>query len=381
MTTSGSQKLRWGILGTADIAQKNWLAILNSGNSVVTAVASRNAQRADDFVKRCQSCAPMPTLPKAFGSYDELIACKDIDAVYVPLPTALRKEWVLKAAAAGKHVICEKPCAANLEELEKMLQACRDQKGQFKDGVMFMHSPRLSAMREALEDPEALGSIRRITSAFTFRAPPEFYAANIRARSDLEPQGCLGDLGWYNIRFSLWAMRWQLPTQVSGRILAQSHDSSSHPSVLTEFSGELLFEEAVSASFFCSFLAQNQEWAHVSGTKGYLQVDDFVVPFAGEKTTFSIHNHEFVKSGCEFKMEPGVRQVSVAEHSQAHPDAQESNQFRDFAIQVQSGQLNDDWPTFALKTQAVMEACLTSARHGSQLITIDRIQSSLSQKV
>jgi predicted dehydrogenase len=238
------------------------------------------------------------------------------------------------------------------------------------DGVMFMHSRRLKSLRQALDDPEAIGAIRRITSAFTFCAPAEFYTGNIRAQPALEPQGCLGDLGWYNIRFSLWAMRWQMPVLVSGRILAQSHPADSRASVLTEFSGELLFQDGISAGFFCSFLAQNQEWAQVSGTKGYLQVEDFVVPFAGDHATFSIHNHQFLKSGCEFKMESGIRRVSIAEHSQAHSDAQESNQFREFTRQVQSGQLNEDWPAFALKTQAVMESCLASARRDSQPIPV-----------
>ena len=95
-------KLRWGILGTADIARKNWLAILNSGNGTVTAVASRDSARAEQFIRSCQSHAPMPVVPKAFGSYEQLLACPEVDAVYIPLPTGLRKHWVLRAAQAGK---------------------------------------------------------------------------------------------------------------------------------------------------------------------------------------------------------------------------------------------------------------------------------------
>jgi predicted dehydrogenase len=357
-----SDKLRWGILGTADIARKNWLAILNSGNNVVAAVASRDRERATGFIERCQSCAPMPTVPRAFGLYEELLSSSDVDAVYLPLPTALRKEWVLRAAAAGKHVICEKPCAANLVELQQMLEACQGHGVQFMDGVMFMHSKRLTSIRQALDDRVAIGGIRRITSAFTFCAPPEFFTGNIRAQPSLEPQGCLGDLGWYCIRFSLWAMGWQMPIQVSGRILAQSQTPGNPLPVLSEFSGELLFPDGASAGFFCSFLAQNQEWAQVSGTKGYLQVEDFVVPFAGDHAGYTIHNHEYRKNGCEFKMDAAVRRLNIPEHSQAHADAQESNQFRQFACQVQSGKLNQEWPDFALKTQRVMEACLDSAR-------------------
>lgn len=357
-----SDKVRWGILGTADIARKNWLAILNSGNSVVVGVASRDRDRARQFIQHCQSHAPMPDLPEAVGSYEELLVSKSVDAVYIPLPTGLRKEWVLRAAAAGKHVLCEKPCAPNLSDLQEMLEACRRNKVQFLDGVMFMHSARLARMRAALDDAEAIGSIRRITSAFTFAAPREFFRDNIRANSALEPHGCLGDLGWYCIRFSLWATGWQMPVQVSGRIPAQSERSDRSPGLLSEFSGELLFPGGASAGFFCSFLAQNQEWAQVSGTRGCLRLEDFVVPFDGSETVFEVNNHEFVKSGCEFKMKPQVRRFTIPERSQAHPSAQESNLFRNFGEQVRSGCLNERWPEWSLKTQTVMEACLESGR-------------------
>jgi predicted dehydrogenase len=359
MAASG---LGWGILSTADIARKNWLAILNSGNHVV-AVASRDLKRARRFIEFCQPHAPMPAAPRAFGSYEELLESPAVQAVYIPLPTGLRKGWVLRAAAAGKHIVCEKPCAANMQDLREMLEACKRHRVQFMDGVMFAHSHRLIPLRKALRDRSAMGSVRRITSAFTFCAPREFFAGNIRADPELEPHGCLGDLGWYCIRFSLWAMGWQMPRLVTGRVLAQKK-RRSRP-VITEFSGELLFDEGVSAGFFCSFLAQNQEWAQVSGTKGYVRIEDFVVPFDGDEVRFEVNKNEFVKNGCEFKMAPEVRQVTVSEHSQAHPTAQEANLFREFSRQVRSARLNKDWPEYALKTQAVMEACLKSARKGA----------------
>jgi|SRR6516164_6004985 len=358
------RRMGWGILGTADIARKNWLAILNSGNSVA-AIASRDLKRARRFIDTCQSHAPMPVLPRAFGSYDELLECPEVQAVYIPLPTGLRKEWVLRAAAAGKHIVCEKPCAANLQDLREMLAVCRRHQVQFMDGVMFMHSKRLVRLRKTLQDRNALGSIRRITSAFTFCASPDFFTNNIRAHPDLEPHGCLGDLGWYCIRFSLWAMGWKMPQFVIGRILAQHEQPNHRKNIISQFSGELVFDGEVSAGFFCSFLAQNQEWAQISGTKGYLRVEDFVVPFAGKKADFEVCNHQFVKSGCKFKMEPQIRRVSVGEHSHGHPSAQESYLFKEFTNVVRSGRLNDDWPQYSLKTQAVLEACLHSARQGS----------------
>src|SRR5689334_16733755 len=111
MTTG---KLRWGILSTAEIAQKNWKAILNSGNGTVTAVASRDGRRARDFVELCQREAPFEQPPQALASYEALLKAEELDAVYIALPTGLREEWVIRAARAGKHVVCEKPCARTL---------------------------------------------------------------------------------------------------------------------------------------------------------------------------------------------------------------------------------------------------------------------------
>jgi predicted dehydrogenase len=184
---------RFGILGTANIARKNWRGIHETGNSIVAAVASRDLERSRQFIRECQSDVPFPSAPQAFGSYEELLASKAVDAVYIPLPTGLRKEWVLKAARAGKHVVCEKPCAVTVSDLREMLDTSRQHRVQFLDGVMFMHSHRLERMRAVLDDKQSVGQIRRITSAFSFKAPPDFFTSNIRARGEMEPHGCVGD--------------------------------------------------------------------------------------------------------------------------------------------------------------------------------------------
>src|SRR4051812_20028321 len=117
-------KLRWGILGAANIAQKNWKAIHNSGNSIVVAVASREVERSQNFISECFSHVPMDQPPKAMQGYQTLLDSPEVDAVYIPLPTGLRKEWVLRAAAAGKHVLCEKPCSVTVADLQEMLEVC-----------------------------------------------------------------------------------------------------------------------------------------------------------------------------------------------------------------------------------------------------------------
>ena len=197
MNESNDRPCRWGILGAATIARKNWQAIRRSGNGVVRAVASRDAARAQQWIDENQADHPFPEPPVAVVGYDTLIARDDIDAVYVPLPTGVRKEWVIAAARAGKHVLCEKPCGPRADDVEDMIAACREAGVQFMDGVMFMHSDRLPALRQVLDDGEAVGTIKRIASQFSFLAPDDFLAGgNIRVNADLEPLGSLGDLGW-----------------------------------------------------------------------------------------------------------------------------------------------------------------------------------------
>jgi predicted dehydrogenase len=304
----------------------------------------------------------METAPKALGGYADLLKGDAVDAVYLPLPTGLRKEWVLRAAEAGKHVVCEKPCAASVADLREMVEACRLHRVQFMDGVMFMHSRRLDLLREVLDDGRSVGEVRRLASAFTFRQAPEFFGSNIRTHSVLEPLGCLGDLGWYCLRFALWVMNWRMPLQVSGRLLSEHRRPDSPAAVPTAFAGELEFGGGVSAAFYCSFLTETEQWVRVSGTRGCLQVSDFVLPFAGEELGFEVHHADFQVNGCDFRMEARPKRFVVAEHSHGHATAQEANLFRRFAGQVRSGRLDPSWPEAALKTQIVTGACLDSAR-------------------
>ncbi len=361
-------RVRWGILGTAQIARKNWKAIQQTGNSVIAAVASRNIQRSRRFIAECQAEAPFAPAPRAVGDYGQLLADPDVDAVYIPLPTGVRKPWVLRAAAAGKHIVCEKPCAASVPDLCEMLAACRRHGVQFMDGVMFMHSRRLGRLRKVLDDGRSVGSARRIGSAFSFCAPPEFFTTDIRTHAALEPLGCLGDLGWYCVRFALWALNWQMPARVTGRMLSEVKRRDSPSAVPTEFSGELLFAEGVSAGFYCSFRTENQQWAHVSGMRGCVYVPDFVLPYAGREVAFEVRQDAFRAQGCDFRMVPGARRLTVAEHDHGHPTAQETNLFRNFARQVRSGTLDEFWPSAALSTQRVVSACLKSARAGGRLV-------------
>jgi predicted dehydrogenase len=284
-----------------------------------------------------------------------------IAAVYVPLPTGVRKAWLIRAAESGKHVLAEKPVAATAGDVREILAACRQSSVQFMDGVMFMHSRRLPRIREVLDDGESVGQVRRIVSHFTFGESPEFFDHNIRTHSGLEPLGCLGDLGWYCIRFTLWALGGLLPAKVCGRLLASHARPDSPAPVPTEFSAELLFPGGISAAFYCSYLAATQQWAVVGGSKGFLQVPDFVLPHYGSEVAFEVSNPAFHVAGCDFNMEDRRRRVAVREYGNSSPNSQEANMFRNFAALALSGKPDDGWGATALKTQIVLDACLRSA--------------------
>ena len=363
------QICRWGFLSTAEIGKKNWHSVANSGNGQIVAVASRSADKAAGFIHDCQMSVPVNHTVDAVGSYDELLGRDDIDAVYVPLPTGLRTDWVIKAAEAGKHVMVEKPCGVTAADVERIIAACKANNVQYMDGVMFMHTDRLAKMREILDAGDVVGEVRRIASHFTFCAPEEWFDSNIRAGSQLEPAGCLGDLGWYTIRFILFAMNYEMPTEIRGRILKSIERSDSSAPVPIEFQGEMHFAGGASATFFNSFRTNHQQLGHISGSKGYLEVSDFVLPYNGNTYTFTTNQHNFAATGCYFAMERGTREHCTAEYGNNAPSAQETKLFRAFATLVNSGQRDSFWPDVSLKTQRVLDAALRSALDGESIQT------------
>ncbi|MCB1232079.1 MAG: Gfo/Idh/MocA family oxidoreductase [Verrucomicrobiae bacterium] len=366
MNDSDSPTCRWGILGAATIARKNWLAILNSGNGIVKAVASRDAARAQQWIDENQAQHPFSVAPEAVAGYETMLARNDIDAVYIPLPTGVRKDWVIAAARAGKHVLCEKPCGSTAADVEEMIAACRDAGVQFMDGVMFMHSDRLPALRDVLDDGKTVGTIKRIASQFSFFAPEDFLAGgNIRVDASLEPLGSLGDLGWYTIRFSQWVMNWERPSAVTGRIIAQTETG-----VPIEFSGELLYPSGPTASFYCSFLTEHQQWANVSGTLGNVDMRDFVLPYYDSELAFIASNAHFETDVCDFRMERHDTRHAVSEYSSSHVNAQETKLFRTFAKLALGNSPDDHWPRIALQTQQILDACLESARNQSREVSL-----------
>ena len=268
-------------------------------------------------------------------------------------------------------MLSEKPVGTTGQDVREILAACRHSGVQFMDGVMFMHSGRMARIREVLNDGESVGQIRRIVSHFSFRGSPEFFRGDIRLHSGLEPLGCLGDLGWYCIRFTICMLDGKLPTRVYGQLLTGQGRPDSPDAVPTEFSAELYFPDVVSASFYCSFLAEMQQWANVGGTRGSIHVPDFVLPHYDAEVSFEVSNPVFHVSGCDFNLVDHGRRVAVREYSNSAQSSQEANMFRSFATVALSGQPDESWGEMVLKTQRVLDACLESARTGGQIIELE----------
>ena len=152
--------VHWGILGCAGIAEKFCASVSRVENAVITGVASRTAGKAADFI-----AANCPGA-KSYDSYEELLADTSIQAVYIPVPTALRAELAVKAAAAKKHLLVEKPIAT-ATEAKMMIDACREAGVQFMDNTMFLHNPRQDAIKAVLNDKDLFGQIKHVNSTFS----------------------------------------------------------------------------------------------------------------------------------------------------------------------------------------------------------------------
>ena len=152
---------RWGILSTAKIGREQVIpAILESDNGVVQGIASRDERAARALADRFG-------VPMAFGSYDELLASEHIDGVYIPLPSSHHIEWSLKAVAAGKHVLCEKPIAMNAGDIDQLIEA-RDKSGLLVcEAFMVAYHPQWHKVTELMAD-NAIGPLRQVQGAFTY---------------------------------------------------------------------------------------------------------------------------------------------------------------------------------------------------------------------
>ncbi|SLN53725.1 Glucose--fructose oxidoreductase precursor [Falsiruegeria litorea R37] len=183
-----SRLFRWGCLSTAKIAREQVLpAILRSETGVLHAISSRNAGKAQLFAGRFGAA-------RWYDSNEALLADQDVDGVYIPLPTSHHTEWAIRAAEAGKHVLCEKPIALKAPDIDRIAAAGRDNNVLISEAYMVWYHPQWHKVRELIEDG-AIGRLRQVTGGFSFH---NVDPAN--TRNQLEAGGgALPDIGVYPI--------------------------------------------------------------------------------------------------------------------------------------------------------------------------------------
>ncbi|KAI6691425.1 hypothetical protein NL676_028253 [Syzygium grande] len=353
--------VRFGIIGCAGVARKLCRAIALAPNATLHALGSRSVAEAQSFA----AANGLPGSVRLYGSYGAVLDDPLVDAVYLPLPTSLRAAWAVAAARKGKHVLLEKPAAADAAELDRILEACGASGVQFMDGTMWLHHPRTAKMMEIVSDRRRFGELKWINSISTFAPDQEFLEDNIRMKPDLDSLGALGDLGWYCIGAFLWAAGHELPSAVSAL-----------PDVTRNSAGAILSCSAVlywgsahetAATFHCSFLAHVSMDLAVVGSNGSLHLKDFTLPIEEGSASF-----EFTPSAKFVDLHIGwsVKPEKVLVPTEL---PQEALMVREFASLVQgirdSGcSPESKWPQISRKTQLVLDAVKKSMDRGCILV-------------
>ncbi len=254
----GMKKVRWGVLGAAKIALKKVIpAMQRGGFCEISAIASRDTGKA-------RQAADELGIPQAYGSYEELLADPEIEAIYNPLPNHLHVPWSVKAAEAGKHVLCEKPIALSVEETRRLI-AVRDRTGvRVGEAFMVRTHPQWLRARELARNGQ-IGEVRAIVAAFSYFNRD---AANIRNIAEWGGGGLM-DIGCYPIQISRFLLGKE-PSRVAAMV---ERDPELGIDRLT--SGMLDFGTAQSV-FTCSTQLAGFQTVQILGTKGRVQVE---IPF------------------------------------------------------------------------------------------------------
>lgn len=272
---SESSELRWGILSTASIAREKVIpGIQRADRCRVVAIASRDGDRA-------REAAVASGIPRAHDSYEALLADREVDAVYIPLPNHLHAEWAIAAARAGKHVLCEKPLAMTAADAERMIAVAEAEGVQLMEAFMYRLHPSWVAVRDLVASGR-IGRLVAVQSWFSYFNDDPANIRNIRAYGG----GALFDVGCYSVNLSRMLFGGE-PTRVEASIL---RDPSSGVDIVT--SGFLAFDSGV-ASFTCSTRAENDQQVHIYGTGGRISVGiPFNIPPDRPTQVFLIHGGE-----------------------------------------------------------------------------------------
>ncbi len=252
-------KVRWGILSTADIGMmKVTPALQRAENCEVVAIASRDREQAG-------AAAAELGIPTSYGGYEELLADDDIDAIYVPLPNNLHAEWTIKAAAAGKHVLCEKPLALTAPEAVEMARACEDAGVKLGEAFMYRYHPTWGEAGRLVRDG-AIGDLQAVQSWFSYYNDDPH---NIRNRPE-NGGGAIMDIGCYNINLSRMLFAAE-PVRIEASV---RRDPTMGIDIVS--SAVLEFPGGGQATFTCSIRAEEYQRVHIVGSAGRIEIE---IPF------------------------------------------------------------------------------------------------------
>ncbi len=256
--------LNWGLISTARINRALIPAIKSSRRSRLVGVASRDLERAESYAREWR-------IPRAFGSYEAMLADKEIDAVYISLPNHLHAEWSIRAAQAGKHVLCEKPLALSVEEVDTIRAAARENNVIVAEAFMYYHHPQTRRVMELVAQGE-IGALRLARGEFSFTLlRPDDIRWNPAYGG-----GSLWDVGCYPVSYSLRAAG-QAPVEVFGwQVTAPS-------GVDLTFNGQMRFANGIVAHISSSFGLPSHTFMHLRGEHGDIQVAAPFQPHKGGK--------------------------------------------------------------------------------------------------
>ncbi|MGK7926903.1 MAG: Gfo/Idh/MocA family protein [Spirulina sp.] len=254
------QNLRIGIVGTGMIANVIAKAIAESANADLSAVSSRQLDRARVFAEQYGEV-------KAFDSWEQMVAWDGIDAVYVTVPTAVEEAVCIAAARAGKHVLADKPFAS-LPALQRITAACRTHKVAFMDATHFVHHPRTQHIHRQIQ--ETIGTVYAVRTTFFF---PFMDRTNIRFNPQAEPTGALGDMAWYSMR----AIAEFLPDAPVKTVEALiQRDEETH--AIIRAAGFLAFENGTTSTWNVGYnVGACLMDLDILGVNGTIALDDFVL--------------------------------------------------------------------------------------------------------
>jgi len=345
-----------GILSTSDIVDKV-LPGLKQSVFRMLGVASRDPERAQLFCVKNDCGDGM--------SHADMLSHPDIDALYVPLPSGLRNEYLSRAIAARKHVYSEKPMGGTMEDIAQLVGECKAQGLQWMDGTMWYHSTRTKAIEKTIREGD-IGPVQHVSAAFTFKAPDDAWLNGGNGRTDKtrEPMGCLGDQGWYPLSAILWAYNWELPEKVMA-----THTTLNTVDTIVACTGTIWFSGGRSAHFDCGCTSAHRSQFEIVGERGTIRVDD-LVGGQGRSGDFSAYEVPFIGSNLyvqgDVMGKDRVMQVPPCDHVNELVNA--------FAACVQhikeGGKPDPDWPRRTLAVHTVMSAVFVSSQNGGAVVSL-----------